>query len=203
MQEHESRTEAVILDAAKKVFLQKGYEGARMQQIADEAGINKALLHYYFRNKDKLFDAIFDEAFRSFFPDVSAMMMSDLPFEEKIHRFVNQYIDLLLKNPYLPSFILHELQRKPERFIGLIRKSGMDPKKISLMLKSEAESGKLKPITFPHLFANLIGMCVFPFVGRPILENFVFNGNSKAYEAFLKERKAAVAGFVIDSLKNQ
>ena len=89
MSEQELSTEKTILEAAKKVFLDKGFDGARMQEIADEAGINKALLHYYFRSKDKLFDAIFEEAFKQFLPNISDIMVSDISIEEKVFGMPN------------------------------------------------------------------------------------------------------------------
>ncbi len=201
MTEKEKTTEVQILNAAKKVFLKKGYDGARMQHIADEAGINKALLHYYFRSKDKLFDAIFDEAFSQFFPNISTLMMSDQAFEKKIRGFVSHYIDTMLKNPHLPSFVMHELQRKPERIVGLIRQSGIDPETLGQLIEKEVAAGKMRPIPFPHLIVNLVSMCIMPFAARPIIEGFVFNGNTRAYDHFLSERKTAVADFIINSLK--
>mgnify|MGYP001450519031 CR=1 FL=1 len=204
MKEISHSTEGIILEAAKKIFVEYGYDGARMQQIADEAGINKALLHYYFRSKDNLFDYIFDKSFREFLPDISTIMMSDLSFEEKIKKFVSHYIDALINNPHLPVFVLHELQRKPERIVNLIKSSGINPAKVGEMLKRESDKGKIIMMPVEHLIVNMIGMCIFPFIGRPILEGFIFNGNAKAFDRFLGERKALVAEFVINALrKNQ
>ena len=99
-------TEEKILDAAQTVFTRKGMDGARMQEIANEAGINKALLHYYFRSKQKLFEAIFKQVFKQIFPDIKAFIHSEIPLEKKLGIFVEKYIDLLMKNPFLPSFSL-------------------------------------------------------------------------------------------------
>src|SRR3982751_3647938 len=95
-------TEEKILSAAKKAFLTKGMDGARMQDIADKAGINKALLHYYFRSKDRLFEMIFLEEARKFMPRIATIMLSELTLFEKIEKFVDQYIDTLSQNPLLP-----------------------------------------------------------------------------------------------------
>src|SRR5438874_9015673 len=102
----DENTEERILTAAKKVFLKEGMAGARMQDIADEAGINKALLHYYFHNKEKLFDVIFMEAAQKLFPKISFIFESDLPVLEKIEHFADEYITVILENPYLPLFVL-------------------------------------------------------------------------------------------------
>ncbi|HNW90346.1 MAG TPA: helix-turn-helix domain-containing protein [Bacteroidales bacterium] len=203
MNEQAHSTEEIIFEAAKKVFIKYGFDGARMQQIADAAGINKALLHYYFRSKEHLFDAIFEESFKKFFPNISSIMMSQQPFEEKIRLFVSHYIDTLLQNPHLPVFVMHELQRKPERIIDLLKNSGIDPSVTAVMLQRDINEGKIMPIPLPHLIVNMIGMCIFPFVGRPILEGFIFNGDAEAYGRFLEERKTMVAEFIINSIRKK
>lgn len=203
MNEQAHSTEEIILEAAKKVFIKYGFDGARMQQIADAAGINKALLHYYFRSKEHLFDVIFEESFKKFLPNISAIMMSQLPFEEKIRLFVSHYIDTLIQNPHLPVFVMHELQRKPERIIDLLKNSGIDPSVTAVMLQRDINEGKIMPIPLPHLIVNMIGMCIFPFVGRPILEGFIFNGDAEAYDRFLEERKTMVADFIINSIRKK
>lgn len=201
MSEQELSTEKVILNAAKKVFLDKGFDGARMQHIADEARINKALLHYYFRSKDKLFDAIFEDAFIKFLPNISQLMISDLPFREKIRAFVGHYIDMLLENPHLPLFILRELQRAPEKIVSMLKKSGINSEITAGMLQREVIEGKIAPIPLPHLIVNMIGLCVFPFIGRPIIEGFIFNNDSEAYHKFLVERKTFVAEFILNAIQ--
>ena len=116
----DSTTEGKLLAAAKKVFTTKGMAGARMQDIADEAGINKAMLHYYFRDKDKLFEVIFLQEAEKFFPKINTIFESDLPLFEKIEQFVNEYIDEMVENPYLPWFILNELNRDADQFLSKI-----------------------------------------------------------------------------------
>lgn len=194
-------TEKLILEAAKKVFLDKGYDGARMQHIADEAGINKALLHYYFRSKDKLFDAIFEEAFIQFLPNIGQVLGSDMDFPDKIRAFVGLYTDMLINNQHLPVFIMRELQRAPEKIIGLIKKSGIKPELMATFLQKEVEKGRILTIPLPHLIVNMIGLCVFPFMGRPIIEGFIFDHDTESYNKFLQERKTHVADFIINALR--
>src|SRR3954468_17116383 len=95
--------------------MEKGIDGARMQDIADKAGINKALLHYYFRSKEKLFEMIFIEEARKFMPKVTSIMVSELTLFEKVEKFVGEYIDTLLQNPLLPIFILNEIKQNPKK----------------------------------------------------------------------------------------
>src|SRR5215831_5817845 len=104
-------TEKRILAAAKKVFLTKGMDGARMQDIADAAGINKALLHYYFRSKEKLFEKIFTEAMSGLFPKINSILESEQTVFEKIEMICGEYIDQIQQTPYLPMFILSEAGR--------------------------------------------------------------------------------------------
>ena len=110
-------TEERILTAARQVFLSRGMDGARMQDIADEAGINKALLHYYFRSKDQLFERIFLEVANAFLPKVFAILDSDLTLFEKIERFCKEYISQVMTTPYVPIFILNEINRQPQEFL--------------------------------------------------------------------------------------
>src|SRR5208283_4719482 len=109
----EKSTEEVIFDAARTVFIEKGFEGARMQEIALVAGINKALLHYYYRTKEKLFNAIFERVFSQFIPKVIEFMESDTGVLDKLSFFIETYIDVLLHNPFIPQFVINEINRNP------------------------------------------------------------------------------------------
>src|ERR1035438_8897932 len=141
MAELDNTTEKKILDAAKIVFLEKGFDGARMQEIADKAKINKALVHYYFRSKDKLFDAIFQEAFQQFLPKVAEVMMTEKPLFEKIEFFIDTYITMLSKNPHLPGFVMHEINRNPGRIVNIIKSSGVRPEFLGLAIQKEVDAG--------------------------------------------------------------
>jgi TetR/AcrR family transcriptional regulator len=203
MEEQDKSTEKIILDAAKKVFLVKGFDGARMQEIADEAKINKALVHYYFRSKDKLFDAIFQDAFRQFFPRVAEILMTEKPLFEKIEFFIDTYITMLIDNPHLPSFVMHEINRNPDRFINIIKSSGVNPEYLGIAIQKEVDAGIINQINPIHLIINILGMCLFPFMGRPIIQGFIFKGNSEVYQKFLSERKKEVTSFVINSIRKK
>lgn len=111
----DKNTEERILKAARTVFIEKGYNGARMQEIADKAEINKAMLHYYFRDKEKLFYQIFEIVFQEFFPMITDIIDSEMKFEDKIRQICNNYVSLFQKNPYIPLFILSEINRNPDK----------------------------------------------------------------------------------------
>ena len=106
-------TEIQILNAAKTVFQQKGMDGSRMQEIADEAGINKAMLHYYYRSKQILFEAVFNHAFALLAPQLNKILNDDSSIEEKIRNFTSNYISFVNKHPYLPNFVIQEINRNP------------------------------------------------------------------------------------------
>ena len=196
-------TEQKIIEAAKKVFIDKGFDGARMQEIANEAKINKALVHYYFRSKDKLFDAIFKEAFQQFFPKVVEIRMTEKPLFEKIEFFIDTYITMLSNNPHLPSFVMHEINRNPGRIVDIIKSSGVRPEYLKLAIQKEVDTGAIIPINPAHLIINMIGLCLFPYMAKPIIQGFLFNGNSEAYQQFLSERKKEVTSFVINSIRKK
>lgn len=206
MTEQEMNTEEKILHAARDVFQQKGMTGARMQEIADKAGINKALLHYYYRTKEKLFEKVFEIAFSIFIPKVKDVMGSDKPIFEKIEFFVDNYLELLRKHPYIPGFVISELNRNPEIFVKLFEKNVQFQRdkmltKLEAQIQKEVEDGILKPITARNLMTNVVSMCIFPIVARPILQGILFENDKKEYDAFLKQRKDFVKEYIINSIK--
>lgn len=196
----DKNTENRILDAAILVFTRKGFDGARMQEIADEAKINKSLLHYYYRTKDKLFEAVFLVAFKQFMPGISEKMNSDIPLKDKIRFFISSYIDMLYANPHLPIFILNEINRKPNRIINLIKEQGFKPELFFEQIRNQVKKNKIKSIHPQHLIINMLSMCIFPFAARSIAQCFLFNNSKKAYDEFLLERKKEVTNFIIHAI---
>lgn len=201
MGKQDSTTESIILDAARRVFVAKGFEGARMQEIANEAGINKALLHYYFRSKDKLFEAVFVDAFVQFVPGLLITLNNPLPLFEKIQYFVSHYIDALSTNPFIPGFILHELGNNPGRVAKIIRSSGLNPMQFIEQVEFERKAGTIRNIDGRQLIVNMLALCIFPFVGKPILKAVMFSGNEEEFNRFLSTRKKEAADFIINAIK--
>jgi len=191
-----------ILAAAKKVFTTKGMAGARMQDIADVAGINKALVHYYFRDKDKLFEVVFLAEAQKFFPKINAIFNSDAALFEKIENFVNEYIDEMQENPYLPWFVMNELHRDPDQFMYKIWGKDNLPKpgKFLEQIEKEVKKGTIKKISPVHLLMNLLSMTIFPFVAKPMLTRNL-RLNEKQFIQIMEERKTEVPKFIIDSIK--
>jgi TetR/AcrR family transcriptional regulator len=204
MTDQQKDTEQLILQAARKVFIEKGLDGARMQEIADEAGINKALLHYYFRSKEKLFEMIFQEEIVKFFPKMVSLMSSeDLSFEEKIRTFVTNYISIFINNPFLPSFIIREIHRNPENISQYFVKSGFDIGNVKFAITNLAKQLNMNYNEARHFMINMVSLCIFPFAGRPLIERILFYDDKVEYNRFLEERKTVVAEYIINSLNNR
>lgn len=200
MTEKEKHTEDKIVEAAKTVFIEKGMQGARMQEIADQAGINKSLLHYYFRTKEKLFDFIFNAVLGKIGNIIGKIMNEDLSIEEKVSAFVVGYSDLLLKNPFLPNFIINEVTRNPEAIINRFKKSNIEPKQFFGPLKKQLldEGYRIEPADF---IVNLLSLVIFPIVTKPLIESQLFEKDNKAYKQFIEERKTSVVKFIMAGLK--
>ena len=196
-------TEQIILKAAKTVFIKKGLEGARMQEIADEAGINKALLHYYYRGKDKLFEAVFEDAFNKLLPTIIELIRSEIPLFQKIELFVQNYVDIFTENPFVPGFIMHELSRNPERIVKLISNIGIDPHILINQIEDEIKKGNIDPVNPYHLIVNMLSMCIFPFAARPIIQNLLFHNDSEEFAKFIAQRKQEVPAFIIQSIRKK
>jgi len=198
----ERSTEEKILGAAKKVFVLKGMTGARMQDIADEAGINKALLHYYFRSKEKLFEVIFLEAAQKLFPKINSIFESDKSLFEKIEDFCSEYITVMSENPYLPLFVLNEISRDPENFLGKIwdKQKFPRPQKFLEQIEKEIKKGIIKKISPLHLLINLISMSIFPFVGKAMIQ-FTMGLDELQFRNIMHQRKKEIPKFIIDSIK--
>ncbi|MEI6864688.1 TetR/AcrR family transcriptional regulator [Flavicella sp.] len=197
----DATTESLILEAANKVFQRKGMDGARMQVIADEAGINKAMLHYYFRSKQQLFEAVFKKTFASFAPQIIKILNEDSPIEDKIRSFTFNHISFIIQHPYLPNFIFQELNRNTE-FILIIKEEIGLPNldKFKKQVQKEVEEGVLKPIKGEQLFINILALNIFPFLTGPLIKAVV-DIDDINYNKLLEERKTEVANFIINSIK--
>lgn len=197
----DNQTEEQILKAAQEVFESKGMDGARMQEIADKAQINKAMLHYYYRSKQLLFEAVFKKAFSLLAPQLNAILNDDSSLEEKIKNFTHDYISFILKHPYLPNFIIQELNRNP-KFIETIKSNIAFPNlnKFKLQVEKEVEKDAIIPISAEQLFINILSLNIFPFVAAPLIKAFT-NVDDKAYKTLLETRKTAVSEFIINAIK--
>ncbi|HEX2835560.1 MAG TPA: TetR/AcrR family transcriptional regulator [Thermoanaerobaculia bacterium] len=199
-------TERRILDAAHEVFIRRGTDGARMQEIADEAGVNKALLHYYYRTKEFLAQAVFQRAAAVLLAQVLPIMSSDLELEEKIEKFVVAELTLLSQRPYLPGYIISELTHHPDRLVSRIAAlAGERVKKTALpklreQIRVRVEAGTLAPVTAEQFLVTVLGACVFPFAARPLLSELLDLG-PKGFDRFIEQRKKELPEFLKRALQ--
>lgn len=197
-------TEELIINAAAKVFTEKGFAAARMDDIANEAGINRALLHYYYRSKDKMFSIIFEQKFITMFSGIAQIVTSNKPLFEKIADLVEHELTMLVQNPELPLFVLGELSRNPDFIFEKIRNSPYTPgnmfELIEAQVKVEYEKGIIKKIEGASLMINIMALCVYPFAARSLVQFFL----KADRESFLQQaylRKEGIIDFIISGIK--
>jgi AcrR family transcriptional regulator len=194
-------TEEKILSAARKVFITKGMAGARMQDIADEAGMNKALLHYYFKNKEQLFENIFTRLTQGFWQQINSIFESDDPLFDKIRTFCSVYIDKVIENPYIPLFVLYEMNQRPAGFVKkMFRGNPPRPDKLMIQIDKSVKAGEIRPINPGQLVMNMLSLCILPFIGKPMFMT-VMNIDDKTFTALMHQRKKDVPEFIINSIK--
>lgn len=195
-------TEEKIIEAAREVFHKKGYDGTRMQEIADQANINKGLLHYYFKSKDKLFTKVFSIAFDTIFSRIGKILNSDQPLFEKIENFCHTYVEMVSHNSYVPRFVLHELGKNPDAFVEKVVARGNQPhlQKWNEQVLEAIDKGHIRPVDPGHLIINMLSLCVFPFIARPIFQLMMEMDNDQ-FENLIQERKAEVTAFVIHAIQ--
>lgn len=187
-------TEQLIKDTAKRIFLSEGKMLATTQEIADAAGVNRTLLHYYFRSRDLLFDIVFKEALTKLRERLHLVLGSSLPFKQKVENVINVFYEELMKSPYLETFIALHINHDPEKYEELFIGLPGGKERLKSFLKEilhEMEKGtiaEMKPINF---FINLFSLMSYPFVARPIYLK-MFDLSEAAYQKLLVERKKSI-----------
>lgn len=202
MTENDKLTEEKIFESATVVFIKKGMDGTRMKDIADHAGINKALLHYYFRTKERLFNAVFEKIAGTMFRKFAPVFDPDLSLEDKIRFFFREHITFLQQNPGLPGFFINEINRNPERIKKFL--SNIDIKSLWSMLCAqhgeELKKYNITEETLPQIMVSIASMSVFPFAARSVLEG-LFGKMGIDFTQFIEERKTFAADFILKALK--
>jgi len=188
--------EELILKTAMDVFIEKGRYGAKMQEIADRAGINKALLHYYFRSKERLYARIFENIFRKNLNDLMTAFRDDLPFNDSLRSFIFGYIDLINRNPKVPLFLLKELS-EGGKTVKTILANLQESKKLDLSpivrkIEKAVQDGDIIQLDPRQLIATVIGAALFYFIGEPIFKALYIDEANFDRESFIEERKKAV-----------
>lgn len=199
-------TEQRILDAADEVFVRRGTDGARMQEIAEQAGVNKALLHYYYRSKDRLAEAVFRRAAAALMPAILEVMESDLALEAKVEQVVARYLDQLSRRPYLPGYLISEITHHPGRLAPLfgalagtrIKRNVLA--KLGRQIDERVRAGTLAPISPEQFLVNVVSLCVFPFAARPLLL-LMLGLDARGFDRFIEERRRSLPPFFARALR--
>ena len=202
--EYSSKTEQKILGAARDVFLENGHAGARMQEIADKAGINKALLHYYFRSKEKLFRTVFKREMLAMLDNIFASISPSDNFHKFLEKFIHEYLKNISTRRNVMRFILWELEKSADElatwFFDSFKKQGYSGNPVVMRVEQAIKDGEIRKVNPQHFVLNLLGMCVFPFVAAPLLVHILpgFNIRSKK---FMTERENAILEIVGEGIK--
>jgi TetR/AcrR family transcriptional regulator len=194
--------ESKIIEAANKVFLKYGVDSTTMGQIADEACISRTSLNYYFRSKNHLVQKVLNNLENKIVPTISVIINDEnIPLIVKIELFVDEYINLVMKYPMVPSFILWELTREPNWIIQFFKERNLNFERLNLEIEKEVNMGKVIPFKLEDLFVNILGLCAFPFVSKPLLMEFFFEQNEEKLSQFIVSRKIEVKRILHNWLK--
>lgn len=199
-----TETETKIIQAATEVFLKEGKDGARMQEIAQKANINKALLHYYFRSKDKLYETVFRERVFRFLDELFSSVPETDDIETVLKEFTANYIDLISAHPELVRFILWEIrqggQYMSDALEDIFAKHGFTKFPFLEKVQNAINAGTIRALDPLHLIISVIGLCVYPFIAQPLLENAI-PGVQVTSPAFLQKRKEEIFKLIWEGIQ--
>ncbi len=186
-------TEEKIKEAAQKIFHKKGYAATRTRDIAEEAGVNLALLNYYFRSKEKLFDMIMLATLAKFaFTVKNILNNKKSSLEDKIELIVSNYIDFLSKEQNIPIFMLSEIRNNPKKILKKMPLKKLVQNSVFIKQYNEAvEEGKITEPNINQFIINLMGLIIFPFIGQPILQEIQGLSDAEYYN-LLQQRKKLI-----------
>jgi len=198
----DQETRERILDAAHTVFVRKGTASSRTQEIAAEAGVNKALVHYYFGTKAALADAIFERALGSLMPRIFGILADpSRSIEDKVPDIVREQIDFHSARPYCAGYMVSELHAEPDRIARLVTGHGRIPLDvIRRQLREAAKAGQIRRISAEQFVANMMGLLIFPFAIRPALCQLL-DLDATRWRAFLEERRRLLPDFFMAGLR--
>jgi TetR/AcrR family transcriptional regulator len=198
----DQETRERILDAAHAVFLRKGTAGSRTQEIADEAGVNKALVHYYFGTKETLADAIFERSMGTLTPLIFGIIADEnRSIEQKVRDIVKAQIDFHSAHPYVAGYMISEMHAEPQRMATLMAKRGGPPLDvIRRQLREAAKAGTMRAISAEQFVVNMMGLLIFPFALRPGL-SVLLKLDPPRWAAFMEERKRLLPDLILAGLR--
>jgi TetR/AcrR family transcriptional regulator len=194
----EKQTERRIKDTAKRIFFGKGRFNAKLHEIAKEAGLNRALLHYYFRNRENLFEVVLKEAIDDSFLKMFAILSTDKPFEEKVEEAIHHIVDSLAEFPFMENFIISEINKNPGNagIVSPVAPGKTFTKQFLKEVKGYFRKNKLPSIPPEQFIVNMMALCAYPSSTKPIIQG-ILGYNEKTYTAFLKSRKKILPGIIL------
>ena len=199
-----SVTEQKIIKAAVNVFMEKGKDGARMQEIADQAGINKALLHYYFRSKEKLFYKVFHLEIPKVVASIFEAYEETDDFQIFLKSFIDKYIDNIYPRKNLIRFVLWVGEKSKIEIAGIFldsfKKHGFKKNPVVIKIEKAIESGQIKPVDPSNFAMSLIGMCIFPIIAGPLTEK-MFPGTKVNDKKYIENRKNEIFNLIWNGIK--
>lgn len=190
--------ESRIIEQARQLFLEKGFTATSMSEIAAKVGINRPTLHYYFRTKERMFDAVFGDIIQQIAPRVMEVVLNDrISLNSRIHFFVDEYYNMLLQHPYLPMFVIRELNRNTDSLVKAVRTTSLNITFESIMetIRREMVNGKIRRIPLEVIFHTFYGLLLFPFITRPLIDNNIIT-TGKTFEQTIEQWKP----YVIDQI---
>lgn len=204
MKQEITNTEQAIMQAAENEFIEKGYAGSKTTQIAKAAGVTHAMLHYYFRTKENLFNQVFQVKSQLIAASFSSIVENDLPFFEKIKIGVETHFDIIAQNPRLPIFILNEILANKERkdtcqkiFQPTIRETIA---KLRTSIEKEAAKGTIRFIDPVDLILTIVSLNVFTFIAEPVIK-LATQESHESYQKFIQHRKQENVETILSRLK--
>lgn len=193
-----------IMEVSRDLFIKKGLKGTTVREIATSAGTNVAMVNYYFHSKDKLFDAIFEEAFAVLVTRIFSAIDSELPFFEMIRKWVYSYYDILMEYPQLPIFVLNELNQNPLMLQEKLKLKNPYQiySKLAIRINEEEKKGSIHKLPISDFLLNLVSLSIFPFVFGPVATSFI-NLSAEQYKELLENHKEYVVEFIINAIKKE
>lgn len=196
--EKDSSAETKIRIAAKKIFVAKGFEACSSREIAREAGTNVALVNYYFKSKNQLFEVIILEVMKEFSLSLMQVFKSDLSLINKTRIFIEKEYEFLSKHPEIPKFIINELGRKDKCFFDQLNfKQEMLEANVFQQIQEAQSKGEMRKIDVFSIFMLLISNCQYPFLAKPMMQ-LIHSVNEEQFEQQLMIHKQYVTEMLIN-----
>jgi TetR/AcrR family transcriptional regulator len=194
----EKLTEDRIKNTAKKIFFGKGHFNAKMHEIASEAGLNRALLHYYFRNRENLFEVVLKEAMEDSFIKMFEILSTAEPFEAKVEKAIHHIVDSLAEFPFMENFIISEINKNLGNAgaVPPVSSGKAFTRKFLKEIRLYLKQNRLPPIPPEHFIVNMMALCAYPSTTKPIIQS-ILRYNEKQYAAFLQSRKKLLPRIIL------